>query len=73
MIFFNNMHKVIECLDMANALQHHHHLLQILDLQNRIDLCNIGGRIFDNIDIEELNAYHRIGHNESSQLPAGEI
>ena len=67
MIFFNNMHKVIECLDMANALQHHH------DLQNRIDLCNIGGRIFDNIDIEELNAYHRIGHNESSQLPAGEI
>jgi hypothetical protein len=68
MIFFNNMHKVIESLDMANALHHH---LQILNLQNRIDLCNIGGRIFDNI--EQLNAYHRIDHNESNQLPAGEI
>ncbi len=63
------MHKVIECLDMANAL-HNHHLLQILNLQKRIDLCNIGGRIFDNI--EELNAYHRIDHNESNQQHVGE-
>ncbi len=62
MIFFNNIHKVIEYLDMANALLQHHHHLQILNLQNRIDRCNISGRIFDNI--EELNAHHRIDHNE---------
>jgi hypothetical protein len=62
MIFFNNIHKVIEYLDMAALLLLHHHHLQILNLQNRIDRCNISGRIFDNI--EELNAHHRIDHNE---------